>query len=148
MDEADIANALTVSRSDAFVHDIETPVVERGANWSGGQRQRVALARGVIAAQDCGLLLLDEPTASLDPETEGAVYDNLFSTNFATAASYRRFIDLICSIVSTKYYCWNMDNYSRRHRSSSCVRNHRNFARYWRHKITPDTAEACVNSHP
>jgi ABC-type multidrug transport system fused ATPase/permease subunit len=79
LDDDAIANALTVSRSDAFVSDIETPVVERGANWSGGQRQRVALARGVIAAQDCGLLLLDEPTASLDPETESAVYANLFN---------------------------------------------------------------------
>jgi ABC-type bacteriocin/lantibiotic exporter with double-glycine peptidase domain len=54
-------------------------VAERGANWSGGQRQRIALARGVIAAHDCGLLLLDEPTASLDPETERKVYENLFA---------------------------------------------------------------------
>lgn len=75
----DLWRLLAVTRADTFVGDINAPVAERGANWSGGQRQRVALARGVIAAQDCGLLLLDEPTASLDPETERAVYTNLFA---------------------------------------------------------------------
>ena len=71
---------LAVTRAESFVGSIDAHVAERGANWSGGQRQRVALARGVIAAQGCNLLLLDEPTASLDPETERAVYANLFST--------------------------------------------------------------------
>lgn len=54
-------------------------IAERGANWSGGQRQRVSLARGVLAAQGSGLVLLDEPTASLDPATEQRVYAQLFA---------------------------------------------------------------------
>ena len=70
---------LAAARADSFVGNLDAHVAEHGANWSGGQRQRVALARGVIAAQGCQLLLLDEPTASLDPETERAVYANLFA---------------------------------------------------------------------
>jgi ABC-type bacteriocin/lantibiotic exporter with double-glycine peptidase domain len=57
---------------------LDSHVTERGANWSGGQRSRIALARGVLAARGSQLVLLDEPTASLDATTEGRVYDNLF----------------------------------------------------------------------
>jgi len=64
---------------------LEATVAERGANWSGGQRSRVALARGILAATNSALVLMDEPTANLDPATEARVYTNLFNT-FAAAA--------------------------------------------------------------
>lgn len=58
---------------------LDTPVEERGANLSGGQRQRLALARGILAARGSGLVMLDEPTSSLDPATESRLYDTLLA---------------------------------------------------------------------
>lgn len=48
---------------------------ERGNNLSGGQRQKVALAR--VFAQPCRILLLDEPTLGLDPESERILAERL-----------------------------------------------------------------------
>jgi ATP-binding cassette, subfamily B, bacterial len=81
---ADFPGALDIACASEFVAaagvGLETPIAERAANWSGGQRSRVALARGVLAAVGSGLVLMDEPTANLDPATEARVYANLFAT--------------------------------------------------------------------
>ena len=49
----------------------DTPLGERGQNLSGGQVQRIALARAFL--KDAPLVVMDEATASLDPETEARV---------------------------------------------------------------------------
>ena len=49
----------------------ETTIGERGSTLSGGQRQRLALARAFL--KDSPILILDEPTAALDTETEATV---------------------------------------------------------------------------
>ena len=53
-------------------------IQEKGVNLSGGQKQRLALARGILAARDSQVVLLDEPTSSVDPKTEAAIYEHLF----------------------------------------------------------------------
>ena len=73
----EMANFDTVAR--ALPHGLDTDIRERGVNLSGGQKQRLALARGLFAARDSSILLLDEPTSSLDPVTEALVYDRIFA---------------------------------------------------------------------
>lgn len=58
---------------------LTTNIQEKGLNLSGGQRQRLALARGVLAAQTSNIVLLDEPTSSVDPKTEFEIYHKLLS---------------------------------------------------------------------
>ena len=54
---------------------LDTKVGEGGYGLSGGQAQRVAIARAFL--KNAPLLLLDEPTAHLDPATEAEVLDSL-----------------------------------------------------------------------
>ena len=57
---------------------LESSIREKGVNLSGGQKQRLALARGVLAARDSHIILLDEPTSSVDPKTELRIYRRMF----------------------------------------------------------------------
>lgn len=57
----------------------ESSIKEKGVNLSGGQQQRLALARGLLACHDKDIVLLDEPTSSLDTATEMRIYKNIFA---------------------------------------------------------------------
>lgn len=64
---------------------LESDIKEKGVNLSGGQKQRLALARGILAARSSSIVLMDEPTSSVDPKTEMLIYDKLFAA-FANKA--------------------------------------------------------------
>jgi ABC-type multidrug transport system fused ATPase/permease subunit len=57
---------------------LDTMIQEKGVNLSGGQKQRLALARGILAARSSTIVLMDEPTSSVDPKTEVQLYDKMF----------------------------------------------------------------------
>jgi ABC-type multidrug transport system fused ATPase/permease subunit len=57
---------------------LESSIVEKGVNLSGGEKQRLALARGLMASVDKDIVLLDEPTSSVDFQNELAIYRNVF----------------------------------------------------------------------
>jgi subfamily B ATP-binding cassette protein MsbA len=77
--EAQIAEAAKLANADEFIqrmpHGYDTMVGERGDTLSGGQRQRIGIARAIV--RNNPILILDEPTAALDTESEQLVMEAL-----------------------------------------------------------------------
>ncbi len=73
--QADIELAAARANADEFIrafrNGYDTDVGELGQNLSGGQKQRIAIARAML--KDAPILVLDEPTAALDSESEREV---------------------------------------------------------------------------
>lgn len=82
----EIDNAVYISAMDEYLHQLpkglDTILGESGAGLSEGQAQRLALARAIL----CGapILLLDESTSALDPETERTVLNRIHSMTDCT----------------------------------------------------------------
>jgi ATP-binding cassette, subfamily B, bacterial len=75
----EIVRAATLANAAEFIARLpqgyDTLIGERGNTLSGGQRQRIAIARAII--RDAPILLLDEPSAALDPQSEELVFQGL-----------------------------------------------------------------------
>ena len=90
----DIVRAVEVARLmqevHAFPEGLKSKIGQRGVTISGGQKQRVALARALAGRP--GILILDDCTASLDAQTEAALWDGLhqvFPTCITLVISHR-----------------------------------------------------------
>ena len=57
----------------------DTNIAEKGINLSGGEKQRLALARGIYFAKTSSIILLDEPTSSVDTMNERIIYEKLLA---------------------------------------------------------------------
>jgi ABC-type multidrug transport system fused ATPase/permease subunit len=77
--DAQILEAAKLANADEFIqrmpHGYDTMVGERGDTLSGGQRQRIGIARAIV--RNNPILILDEPTAALDTESEQLVMEAL-----------------------------------------------------------------------
>lgn len=77
--ETAVETAASAANAHEFIRSLpdgyETHVGQNGVKLSGGQRQRLSLARAFLARPK--ILLLDEPTASVEPESEALIHESI-----------------------------------------------------------------------
>jgi ABC-type multidrug transport system fused ATPase/permease subunit len=90
----DVIAATKAANAHAFISNLpngyDTKVGERGIRLSGGQKQRISIARAFLA--NPSVLLLDEPTSSVEPESESAIIaalDRLMTGRTTVLTSHR-----------------------------------------------------------
>jgi ATP-binding cassette subfamily B protein len=75
--DEDVYAAAKMARCDEFIRELpggyDTVIGENGSTLSGGERQRISIARALL--KDAPIVLLDEATASLDPENETLIQE-------------------------------------------------------------------------
>lgn len=121
----EVKHAAKIARISDFIESLpngyKTMVGERGITLSGGQRQRVAVARALISKPE--ILVLDDATASVDPETELEIFNNIRNEalgitviNVTHRESALKFSDRVFEIKKGNLSEWNKTN-SGKHRS-------------------------------
>jgi ATP-binding cassette subfamily B protein len=80
--QQDIEDAIQMAQFTSVLarlpNGLNTNIAEKGVNLSGGEKQRLALARGIFFSRESDIVLLDEPTSSVDTHNERAIYERLF----------------------------------------------------------------------
>jgi len=93
----EVREAARLARADAFIEALpqgyDTPLGRAGGRLSVGQKQRLSIARALV--RKAPVLVLDEPTAALDPETEARLVETL------REASRDRLVVVIAHRLST-----------------------------------------------
>ncbi|MBN3923289.1 ABC transporter ATP-binding protein [Nostoc sp. NMS4] len=89
---AEAGLARVISNLDRGLETLLGKQLESGIDLSGGQWQRLAIARALLRLSEAELVILDEPTANLDPKTEHEIYNilrNLAKGRIAVVVSHR-----------------------------------------------------------
>ncbi|MDR0974359.1 MAG: ABC transporter ATP-binding protein/permease [Ruminococcus sp.] len=131
----DIYSALEksgMSRSEAEKISLSTPIAksfdENAIDISGGQKQKCALARAVF--KNSPLIILDEPTAALDPIAEYEIYKNfnsLINNKIALYISHRLSSCKFCDVIAV----FSQNTISEYGSHSALLKNNSTYAKMW-----------------